>query len=178
MLLDMNIALICAMARNLSIGKDNKLPWHLSEDLKNFRRVTTGHCIIMGRNTWESIGRPLPNRVNIVISSRISLLAEGTIVVPNLTEAISIARAECKVSNAGKVFIIGGARVYAEAMPLADEFFLTRVHAEVPGDTFLEGFNDEEWTEVSRENYPANSQSELDYSICHLTRKHQNNSVE
>ena len=168
----MKIALICAMARNFSIGKDNKLPWHLSEDLKNFRRVTTGHCIIMGRNTWESIGRPLPNRVNIVISSRTGLTAEGAIVVSNLTEAISTAKAECKVSNVGKVFVIGGARVYAEAIGLADEFFLTRVHAEVPGDTFLEGFNVEEWTEISRENFTANTQSEFDYSICHLIRRH------
>lgn len=160
------------MARNFSIGKDNKLPWHLSEDLKNFRRVTTGHCIIMGRKTWESIGRPLPNRVNIVISSRTSLPAEGAIVVPNFTAAILKAKAECKVSNADKVFVIGGARVYAEAMAIADEFFLTRVHAEVPGDTFLEGFNDEEWTEVRRENFTANTQSEFDYSICHLTRRH------
>ena len=165
------------MARNFSIGKDNKLPWHLSEDLKNFRRVTTGHCIIMGRNTWESIGRPLPNRVNIVISSRIGLSAEGAIVVPNLAEAISIAKDDCKVSNASKVFIIGGARVYAEAMVLADEFFLTRVHAEVPGDTFLEGFNDDEWTEVRRENFTANTQSEFDYSICHLIRSHSSNSA-
>ncbi|MDA9611758.1 dihydrofolate reductase [OM182 bacterium] len=173
----MNIALICAMARNFSIGKDNKLPWHLSEDLKNFRRITTGHCIIMGRNTWESIGRPLPNRVNIVISSRKKLPAEGAIVVPNLAEAIATAQSERKVSNADKVFVIGGARVYAEAMALADEFFLTRVHAEVPGDTFLEGFYGEEWTEVSRENFSANTQSEFDYSICHLIRSQSSNSA-
>jgi len=141
----MNIALICAMATNLSIGKDNKLPWHLPEDLKNFRRLTTGHCIIMGRNTWESIGRPLPNRVNIVISSKVNYVAKGAVMVSNLSEAILTAEAESEVLNVGKAFVIGGARVYAEAMPIADEFFLTRVHANVPGDTFLEAYDEDEW---------------------------------
>ena len=111
----MNIALICAMATNLSIGKDNNLPWHLPEDLKNFRRLTTGHCIIMGRNTWESIGRPLPNRVNIVISSKVNYVAKGAVIVSNLSEAIVTAEAESEALNVGKAFVIGGARVYAEA---------------------------------------------------------------
>ena len=158
----MNIALICAMATNLSIGKDNKLPWHLPEDLKNFRRLTTGHCIIMGRNTWESIGRPLPNRVNIVISSKVNYVAKGAVMVSNLSEAILTAEAESEVLNVGKAFVIGGARVYAEAMPLADEFFLTRVHANVPGDTFLEAYDEDEWKEVSREDLTTNNQSEFD----------------
>jgi dihydrofolate reductase len=154
----MNIALICAMATNLSIGKDNKLPWHLPEDLKNFRRLTTGHCIIMGRNTWESIGRPLPNRVNIVISSKVNYVAKGAVMVSNLSEAIVTAEAESEVLNVGKAFVIGGARVYAEAMPLADEFFLTRVHANVPGDTFLEAYDEDEWREVSREDLTTNNE--------------------
>ena len=166
----MNIALICAMATNLSIGKDNKLPWHLPEDLKNFRRLTTGHCIIMGRNTWESIGRPLPNRVNIVISSKVNYVAKGAVMVSSLSEAIVTAEAESEVLNVGKAFVIGGARVYAEAIPLADEFFLTRVHANVPGDTFLEAYDEDEWKEVSREDLTTNNQSEFDYSICRLIR--------
>jgi dihydrofolate reductase len=124
----------------------------------------------MGRNTWESIGRPLPNRVNIVISSKVNYVAKGAVMVSNLSEAILTAEAESEVLNVGKAFVIGGARVYAEAMPLADEFFLTRVHANVPGDTFLEAYDEDEWREVSREDLTTNTQSEFDYSICRLIR--------
>ena len=133
----MKLSLIVAMAENRTIGRDNTLPWHLSEDLKYFRRVTTGHCIIMGRNTWESIGRPLPNRRSIVVSSNPNYRADGADVVTSLGQAKSLAESISKELGVDEAFVIGGARLYADALQQAECFHLTRVHASVEGDTFL-----------------------------------------
>ncbi|MDC1391655.1 dihydrofolate reductase [Gammaproteobacteria bacterium] len=160
----MKLSLIVAMAENRTIGRDNTLPWHLSEDLKYFRRTTTGHCIIMGRNTWESIGRPLPNRRSIVVSSNPNYVAAAK----SLAESIS---AELGVDEA---FVIGGARLYADALQQAECFHLTRVQASVEGDTYLPEFDEGEWQEVAREEFAAEGQGEGEnpyaYSICRLVR--------
>ncbi|MFB0988086.1 MAG: dihydrofolate reductase, partial [Gammaproteobacteria bacterium] len=131
----MKLALICAMSENRVIGRDNGLPWHLSEDLKYFRRTTMGNCMIMGRNTWESIGRALPGRTSIVITSNADYQAEGAEVVGSLQQAIERAEAVSKETDSTQAFVIGGAVLYQAALPLADTLHLTRVHAQIEGDT-------------------------------------------
>ncbi|MFT4814615.1 MAG: dihydrofolate reductase [Pseudohongiellaceae bacterium] len=166
----MKLALICAMSENRVIGRDNGLPWHLSEDLKYFRRTTMGNCMIMGRNTWESIGRALPGRTSIVITSNAEYHAEGAEVVGSLQQAIERAEAVSKETNSTQAFVIGGAVLYQAALPLADTLYLTRVHAQVEGDTILHEFDESNWKEISREKYQRDESNQYDYSICVMQR--------
>ena len=167
----MKLSLIVAMAENRVIGLDNTLPWHLSEDLKYFRRTTTGHCIIMGRNTWESIGRPLPNRRSIVVTSNPDYVAEGANVVTSLPAAKARAVELSAELGVNEAFVIGGARLYADALEQAECFHLTRVHAKVEGDTLLPEFDESEWQEVAREEFSAQDENPYSYSICRLERR-------
>ena len=138
-----SLALVVAMNQDRVIGVDGGLPWHFSEDLRYFRRVTTGHCIIMGRKTWESIGRPLPKRTNIVLTRDRSFVAEGALVVHSLEEALVYAQDDdCPM-------IIGGSSIYELALPLATTIFLTHVDCEVNGDVWFPAL-DEGWVEVER----------------------------
>ena len=166
----MKLSLIVAMAENRVIGRDNTLPWHLSEDLKYFRRTTTGHCIIMGRNTWESIGRPLPNRRSIVVTSNPDYVAEGADVVTSLSAAKALAVELSAELGVNEAFVIGGARLYADALEQAECFHLTRVHAKVEGDTLLPEFDESGWQEVAREEFAAQDVNPYSYSICRLER--------
>ena len=166
----MKLALICAMSENRVIGRDNGLPWHLSEDLKYFRRTTMGNCMIMGRNTWESIGRALPGRTSIVITSNAGYQAEGAEVVGSLQQAIERAEAVSKETDSTQAFVIGGAMLYQAALPLADTLHLTRVHAQVKGDTILHEFDESNWKEISREQYQHDESNQYDYSICVMQR--------
>ncbi len=125
------LALIAAVARNGAIGNDNQLLCRISEDLKFFKRTTLGHPIIMGRKTWDSIGRPLPGRRNIVITRNPQWHADGTERAGSLTSALDLAR------NESKVFVIGGGEIYAQALPLADELVLTEIDADFDADTFF-----------------------------------------
>jgi len=158
------------MSENRVIGNDNGLPWHLSEDLKYFRRTTMGSCMIMGRNTWESIGRALPGRTSIVITSNTEFKAEGAEVVTSLQQAIEFAELVSEKSGSTEAFIIGGAVLYQSALPLVDTLHLTRVHAEVEGDTYLHEFDESNWQETSREEYQHDESNHFDYSICVLQR--------
>ncbi len=166
----MKLALICAMSENRVIGRNNDLPWHLPEDLKYFKRTTMGSCMIMGRNTWESIGRALPGRTSIVITSRDDYVAEGAEVAGSLNAAIERARSISAKSGSSEAFVIGGAVLYQAALPLADTIHLTRVHANVEGDTYLHEFDESNWKEVSREEYSSDEANGYDYSICVLER--------
>lgn len=166
----MKLSLICAMAENRVIGRNNSLPWHLSEDLKYFKRVTMGNSIIMGRKTWESIGRPLPGRTNIVITSNPEYQAEGVRIVHSLEDALKLAESIAYIDGSKEAFIIGGADLYRRALPVADRFHLTRVHAEVDGDTSLPEFDESEWQEVAREDFSHSETNPYDYSICLLER--------
>ena len=166
----MKLALICAMSENRVIGRDNGLPWHLSEDLKYFRRTTMGNCMIMGRNTWESIGRALPGRTSIVITSNADYQAGGAEVVGSLQQAIERAEAVSKEADSTQAFVIGGAVLYQAALPLADTLHLTRVHAQVEGDTILHEFDESNWKEISREQYQHDESNQYDYSICVMQR--------
>lgn len=164
------VALICAMASNGVIGNENKLPWRLPEDLRHFRRTTMGHSVVMGRKTWESIGRPLPGRTNIVVTRQPDYQAEGASVRDSLESALKLAENMAIIDGAEQAFVIGGAELYRQALPLAKLFHLTRIHAEVPGHTFLTGFEESEWREISRRDYKSDPENPYDYSICLLRR--------
>jgi dihydrofolate reductase len=161
----MRIALIWAMARNGVIGRDNKLPWYLPEDLKYFKRITTGKPVIMGRKTYDSIGRPLPNRTNIVITRDASLTLEGVNVVTSLDAALELARAESQISDIDEVIVMGGAEIYAQALPHADRLYVTLVHAEVDGDAVFPPVDLTQYNEVSREDFSAKGPNPYDYSF-------------
>ncbi len=139
------IALIAAVARNGAIGKDNALLWHLPEDLKFFKRTTLGCPVIMGRKTYDSIGRPLPGRRNIVITRQADWSASGVDTASSLTEALSL------VADAPKVFIIGGAQIYEQALPLVQDIVLTEVDADYDADAFFPAWDRSAFEETSRE---------------------------
>ena len=127
------IAIVAAMTRNLVIGKNGKLPWNIREDMKRFKDITMGGAVIMGRKTYESIGRPLPGRTNIVLTSQ-DIRIPGVIVAKSLNEAITMTAENC--------FVIGGAEVFKQALPLADIMYLTIIDSEVEGDTYFPYYND------------------------------------
>jgi dihydrofolate reductase len=139
------LVIVAAVARNGVIGKSNALPWHIPGELEHFRAVTTKHAVIMGRKTFESIGKPLPNRRNIVITRDRSLLIEGCETASSLTEAIAMARAS---DNAPRV--IGGAQIYAEALPLATELVLTEIDRDYEGDAYFPAVDRAVWREERR----------------------------
>ena len=167
----MNLAVICALSENRIIGRSNELPWHLPGDLKYFKQTTLGSPIIMGRKTWESIGHPLPGRSNIVVSRNNQLTIEQVQTADSLTGAIKLAREIAVPDNVSEVFVIGGAELYREAFPLADRLYLTRVHSEVEGDTYLEGFKEKDWIEISRETFNVADHEGHNYSICILEKR-------
>ncbi len=158
------------MASNGVIGDRNQLPWRLSEDLRHFRRTTMGHSIIMGRKTWESIGKALPGRTNIVVSRQLDYIAAGAEVRHSLEAALELAGQIARSEDIDQVFVIGGAELYSQALPLAEIFHLTEIHAEIPGDTALGGFDESEWREVSRRDFPSDEKTPFDYSIRLLLR--------
>ena len=167
----MKLAMIWGMSRNRTIGRNNALPWHLSEDLKYFRRVTMGKPIIMGRKTWESIGKPLPGRSNIVITRDPAYSAEGVKVVRTLEDAISLAENIALIDGAEEAVVIGGAQIYAQALPLAQRLYMTQVHAEVEGDTFFPQFDLTQWNEIGHEDFAASGPNPYDYSFVVLERR-------
>lgn len=144
------ISVIVAVAENGTIGDNNTLLWHITEDMKRFRQLTTGHPVVMGRKTYDSLGRPLPNRRNVVIS-RQDLAIEGCEVVHSLEEARALFQAE------EEVFIIGGAQIYAEAMPVADRFYLTVVEHPYEGDTVFPAWNPLDWQLIEMERFDQGS---------------------
>lgn len=160
------IVIVVACAQNQTIGREGGLPWHLPEDLKYFKRVTMGKPIIMGRKTFESIGRPLPGRTNIIITRDQNFAAEGISVVHSIDEAIDLAKDE----NPDEVMIIGGAQIYAQALARTDLLHLTQVHQDVEGDAHFPELDYKEWREVSRENHPSANSETPDYSFVVLKR--------
>ena len=142
------LSIIVAVAENGVIGDRNALLWHISEDLKHFKALTSGHPVVMGRKTYESLGRPLPNRTNVVIS-RQELEIPGCRVVHSLDEALALFPGD------EEVFIIGGAQIYAEALPRADRFYLTRVFHDYEGDTRFPEWDEAQWRLVSSEAFPC-----------------------
>ncbi|QWD99958.1 dihydrofolate reductase [Polynucleobacter sp. JS-Mosq-20-D10] len=157
------ISMIVARSRNHVIGKDNQMPWKISADLQFFKKVTMGHPVIMGRKTWESIGRPLPGRRNIVVSRNTDLKLTGAEVVNSLDAALAT------LSESPRVFVIGGEQLFTQAFPRADRLFITEIDIDVGGgDTFFEVPNQSEWREVERT--PA-SEGEITFHFITLERK-------
>ncbi|MEX2961738.1 dihydrofolate reductase [Microbulbifer sp. TYP-18] len=163
------IAIIAAVARNRAIGIGNGLPWRLSGDLKFFKQVTMGKPLVMGRKTYDSIGRPLPGRRNIVVSRDPDWSAPGVEPVPSLEQALELAQGAAEASGVGEVMVIGGAEVYRQLLPLATRLYLTEVEAEVAGDAFFPPLG-EGWKEVTRSCYPASKVDEYRYCLVQYDR--------
>jgi dihydrofolate reductase len=163
----MQLSLVVAMDESRAIGQQNRLPWRLSDDLRRFKALTTGHHIIMGRKTHESIGRPLPGRVNLVITRQADYRAEGCTVVHSLPTALQLA------AQAGETeaFVIGGAQLFHLALPLADRLYLTRVHTIIPGaDVFFPPFDLSDWRLLAAELHPADERNEFSFTFQTLER--------
>jgi dihydrofolate reductase len=155
------ITIIAAIANNNALGKDNDLIWHLPADLKRFKKVTTGHYILMGRNTFESIGKPLPNRTTVVITRNKDYKAEGCVVVDSIEKAIEVAKED------EHLFIIGGAQIYKQTMAsnLVDQLDITQVHHSFDADVYFPEIDVNIWKEVSREDFSADEKNKYDYSF-------------
>jgi dihydrofolate reductase len=153
------------MAENRVIGVNNTLPWRLPADLRHFRQLTTGHHVIMGRRNYESIGKPLPDRTNIVITRNPAYQAPGCRVKHSLAQALQ------NTQDDPEVFIIGGAEIYRQAIADADRIYLTLVHADISGDTFFPEFDAREWRETSRTRHEADEKNPYAYSFVTYDRK-------
>lgn len=156
----MSVILIVAMAQNRTIGKDGKIPWHISQELKLFKKITIGHTLIMGRKTYESIGRPLPERKNIVVTRNANFQAEGCYIYTDLNQAIEEHKDE-------RIFVIGGAQIFKQCLDLADEIYLTVVQKEFNGDVAFPAFNEENYC-ISEKTY---FEDEPPFELIHYIRK-------
>lgn len=161
----MKLSIIVAMDRKGVIGVNNTLPWRLSTDLKNFKTLTMGKPIVMGRKTWESIGKPLPGRDNVVITRNRDYRAEGAVVCHSLDEALT------RFSEQPEICIIGGRDIFSAALDHADRLYLTEVDADVEGDTWFPVFDRSEWREVDRQAFAADEKNEYPFSIVTLEKK-------
>jgi dihydrofolate reductase len=163
----MEIALLVAVAENGVIGKDNQLLWKLRDDLQLFKKRTLGHAIIMGRKTYDSIGKPLPGRTNIVISRNAALKIDGCTVTSSLEEALEVAQV---LHPEQEIFIIGGGKIYELAAPIATKLYLTKVNAELDGDTFFDLKPFENWKVIEQISLPKSEHNEYDAEVITLTR--------
>lgn len=152
------ITLIVAMGKNREIGKENQLLWHLPKDLKRFKELTSGYPIIMGRKTYESIGKPLPNRTNIVISRKNDWFEEGILIVGSIKEAVKFAK---KIDE--EVFVIGGGNIYEQTIDLADKLEVTLVDAVLDADTFFPKINEKVWQKTNEERHQKDEKNEFDF---------------
>ncbi|WP_417785695.1 dihydrofolate reductase [Tenacibaculum sp.] len=160
------ITLIAAIAKNNALGKDNDLIWHLPADLKRFKKVTTGHPILMGRNTFESIGKPLPNRTSIIITRNNNYFVDGCLIANSIEQAIELTEGK-------DAFIIGGAQIYKDALEqdLVDRLDITLLHHEFEADAFFPEIDMEIWKEVARKDFKADEKNKYDYSFVSYERR-------
>ncbi len=147
------------MAKNRVIGADGKIPWHLPAELAMFKRITMGHHIIMGRNTWESIGRLLPGRTTVIVTRQRDYNVAGALIAESLEAALSMCRGD------DEIFVIGGGQLYVGALPVSNRIYLTEVDAEVRGDTFMPEFSLSDWRAVSVEFHPADDKNQYNYKV-------------
>ena len=161
--MDIQITLIAAMGKNRAIGLDGKMPWHLPAELQHFKQATMGKAILMGRKTWQSIGRPLPGRQNIVISRDPGFVAGGADVVNSLEAALEI-------SQVDEIMVIGGGQLYELALPLAQHMILTLIDIEPDADTWFPLWDKEEWQKTHERQFKVDDQNALAYRIVELTR--------
>jgi len=162
------LSIIVATAKNRAIGKNNQLLWHMPADLKFFRKTTSGHTVIMGRKTFESVGQPLPKRRNIVITRQPNYSAEGIEVAGSLEEALELCEHE---RTTDEVFIVGGAEIYRQAMPLTDKMYLTIINQEFEdADTFFPEIDDNQWQLENVEHHKNDEKNPYDYSFLLYTK--------
>ena len=169
--MSIRLSMMVAKASNNVIGRDNKLPWYLPNDLKYFKQVTFGKPVIMGRKTWESLKGPLPGRTNIVITRQPDYLADGAKVVATLDDAVAMAENVAFIEGQEEAVIMGGAEIYSLALPQADRLYLTEVHANVEGDTFFPEYDASEWQQIAREDFAAEGPTPYDYSFVVYERQ-------
>ena len=161
----MHLSIIVAMGKNRVIGKDGMLPWHISSDLKNFKKITMGKPILMGRKTYESIGRPLPGRENIILTKNKNYFAEGCIVKNTIDEVFSYCQ------KVPELMIMGGAALYEQTLHKAKRLYITEVNATTDGDVFFPEFDRNQWLEISRNSFEASENDDFDYIFKILERK-------
>jgi dihydrofolate reductase len=161
----MRISAICAMSENRVIGCNNKLPWHLPADLRHFKKLTLGKPILLGRKTYESIGRPLPDRCNVVITRDMDFKAPGCVVVNSIEHALDA------VAYSEEVFIVGGSLLYQQTLSLTQRLYVTIIHQDFEGDTFFPDTDPQEWKEIEHVNYSADAENPYPYSFIVLDRK-------
>ena len=152
------ISMIVAAAENGVIGKDGDMPWKLSADLKNFKRITMGSTMIMGRKTWDSIGRLLPGRTTVIVTRQSDFQVEGAIVANSLESALS-------ATDEASLFIVGGAEIYQLALPFVSRIFLTRIHENIHGDTVMPEINFDQWKKVDSVSHPADEKNSHDFTF-------------
>jgi dihydrofolate reductase len=155
----MIISILVAVSKNHVIGKENKLPWHLPADLKYFKRTTLGHHIVMGRSTFESIGKPLPGRTNVIITRQEHYQAPGCVVVGDIKKAFEF----CRTQGEEECFVVGGGDIIRQTLLWADRIYLTCIDAEFEGDTFFSPLNEDDWQLVKDEPYEADDQNSYPY---------------
>jgi len=158
------LSLIVAMAENRVIGRDNALPWRLPNDLRHFKRTTLGHAVIMGRKNYQSIGKPLPGRRNIVVTRQAGFTAPGCVLASSVDAALTAA------SNDPEIFVIGGAELYAQTLARAERLYVTQVHAAVAGDILFPDVDWSTWRELARERHEADAEHAFAYSFVTLER--------
>mgnify|MGYP002629628159 FL=1 len=158
------ITIIAAIAENKALGKGNQLIWHLPADLKRFKKVTANHHVIMGRKTFESLGKPLPNRANIIITRNNSFQAEGCLIVNSLQQAIEVSKED------KNPYILGGAEIYTQAIEIADKLDLTFVHHHFEADAFFPEIDKKIWKETSRQDFKADEKNNYDFSFVTYIR--------
>jgi len=164
------VALIWAMARNRVIGHHNALPWHLPADMKHFRELTTGHPVIMGRKTFESLGRPLPNRTNIVITSDRNYAPQGCFVAHSLDEALAMAAPSVPPDDP-EIFVIGGEKLYVQMLPRADRLYMTLVETDAEGDAWFPEIDLASWRDIRKDLHPADAKNPYACTFLTLERK-------
>jgi dihydrofolate reductase len=161
----MIISIIVAVAENNVIGNNNALIWHIPHDLKRFKAITMGHPVVMGRKTYESMGKPLPGRENIVISRQTGLSIQGCQIFPSLEKALSF------LKDKEEIFIIGGGQIYEQALPLTNRIYLTRIHQSFAGDTYFPEIQMNKWEIIREETIPVTNEVPFSYSYIDLVRK-------
>ena len=161
--MEKTLTLIAAMGKNRAIGLNGRMPWHLPAELQHFKKVTMGKTIVMGRKTWQAIGRPLPGRQNIVVTRNPDFQADGVDIATSLEDA-------ALMSESDEVMIIGGGQLYALALPLARRMVLTLIDIEPEADTWFPEWDDQKWSQTSETKYPANDSNPLAYRIIELSR--------
>lgn len=161
----MKLSLVVAAGKNWAIGKDNKMPWHMPADLKYFKKTTMGKPIVMGRKTFESIGRPLPGRFNIVLTHDPNFKAEGVEVFHNMGDVCAYCEDLAVWEDFSEIMVVGGAEIYALTLPNADRVYLTQIQSEFEADAYFPALDAKQWKEVSRQDYQADDENPYDYSL-------------